>query len=232
MKVKDYHKIRTTEDVINKWNEHFGKKYGSYDIFYGSVPYDEKLENWVSVDKALKDIDIDVLDQSLAQIEKVYDKYDLKDRGLSILRGNHGKAIAYTQGGNRVFLTSKMKDGDKLKAKIIEGVNTNNYTMKIRANTELIYPITHEMGHIIENRLIGDKAIDLGKTIDNDFKNTIIQNVSKRTGMSKEEIINQFFSGYAKSKSNFEWFAESFAQLELGYKNVWIEEFEKWLKNS
>ena len=86
------------------------------------------------------------------------------------------------------------------------------------------------MGHIIENRIINKDNIIERSMMDNKIKDTLLSNVSKRTGLSNEQIKEKYFSGYAKSRKSFEWFAESFTQLELGEKNEWIEEFEKWLK--
>ena len=98
----------------------------------------------------------------------------------------------------------------------------------------MVYPITHEFGHVIENEIIDklnvSKTFGELKTIDSQIKDEILSNVMKRTDLSKLEIKQLYFSDYANSEPYREWFAESFTQLELGKKNIWIEEFEKWLK--
>ena len=92
------------------------------------------------------------------------------------------------------------------------------------------------MGHIIENRItypmLNKISLKEKGIIDQNIKELLMINVSNKTGLSFEQIQQKYFSGYAKSRKSFEWFAESFVQLELGEKNEWIEEFEKWLKQN
>lgn len=220
----------TTPKTLAEWQKHFGEKYGSYDIIQGHIPYNEKAYGWLSVSDELADMDADILNDNLKQVEKLYDKYKLNNKGLSIRKEDRDDFLALTRGETDIAYSNRMfRPKKEIVDRIQEGMDGNFY-MKVKKENRSVYSITHEFGHIIENRLIGESNIIERSKIDNQIKDELFNNIAKKQGLTIKEVEEKYISKYGRSRKSFEWFAESFAQLELGEKNEWIEEFEKWLK--
>lgn len=239
MSVSGYKRIKT-EPTINKskpefrtleqWQEYFGEKYGSFNVIEGNIPYNNKYKNWLDINDDLKDMDKDILNDNLTQLNKLYDKYNLKEYGMSVDRANTDEYRAMAFGTSKISYANKMfKDKDTIISEIKDNIDKGFY-MKVNKGNESIYPITHEMGHIVENKIIKVENIIERSKIDQEIKNNLLTNVSKKTNLTFSEIEDKYLSKYARSRKSFEWFAETFTQLELGKKNIWTEEFEKWLK--
>ena len=229
----DVNKIKVQElqlKTLDEWNEYFGKKYGSYDVMEGHVKYSKEKDNWVEVNDNLKYMDSSLLNSNLQQVDNLYSKYKLNGEGLSIKMEHSNEYVALAREKSNISFSYEKTASKENYLKRTKNNIENDFYMKIKKGNEDKYAITHEMGHIIENRIINKDNIIERSMMDNKIKDTLLSNVSKRTGLSNEQIKEKYFSGYAKSRKSFEWFAESFTQLELGEKNEWIEEFEKWLK--
>lgn len=232
--VSGYRRVNITKKEtklinLSQWQEHFKNKYGLSDFNIGN-----QKENKLHLASNLDKIDNDFLNDSLQQIEYLYDKYKLDDKGLRILLDESRNDVALARGETNIAFC---KGAMATKSEIVERAKDNiehNWWVKVKQGNESKYAVTHEIGHIIENRIthpmLSKISLKERGIVDQNIKELMMINVSKKTGLSFEKIQDKYFSNYAKSEKNFEWFAESFTQLELGEKNEWIEEFERWLK--
>jgi hypothetical protein len=225
---------------IERWQEHFGEKYGAYSFFEGSVKYEKGMDRWIDVKSSVSQIDKSLIDRNMSQFEKLVDKYNIaKDHGITIdLTKSNSRFIATTSSyGSTIKLNYKYyKDRDRLlygQRASIEG----KWHMPAKEKDFDIYTMTHEFGHVVEAKFISDYKLKLGSYVDREkidsmIKDDILSSVQNKTGLNRTQIKNKYFSGYAKSKRNFEWFAESFAGVELCESNPYLDEFKKWLKEN
>lgn len=234
IKVKEVEKAKVSNiRTIDEWNKYFGEKYGSYDVIDGNVEYDETKSNWVSVDKNLSKIDPEYLDENLKQFEKLYDKYNMRDCGIRLTMDtkSRGRAIMKTYSTSEIQFTNLMKNKKDLLEKLEKGAK-EGWHSKVNEENLGLHPITHEFGHIIENKIAGALNRIKRQEVDDTLKQEILDGVKLKENLPELVIFDKYVSGYGKSVRNYEWFAESFAQLELGEKNEWIKEFEKCIKKN
>lgn len=102
-----------------------------------------------------------------------------------------------------------------------------------------VYTLTHEYGHIVEYNYLEKTRLNydkLGrsfnyKQVDLELRDTIIAKAMNKleTKITNAQFKDKYFSGYAKSKRNYEWFAELFAKMELGEQDVFTEALREWL---
>ncbi len=146
---------------------------------------------------------------------------------------------------NRIRLNTKYFDNKELLIREEKDcqvdrswLKNTSWHVKVKEEDLDIYTITHEYGHTVENDWI--KEIDRSpyimiqtrKQYDKDLKDTLVERAISKLDkkMTKTEFYNTYFSGYARAKRNYEWFAEAFTQVELGTEsNVWTETFKEWL---
>ena len=130
------------------------------------------------------------------------------------------------------------KDPQLFKEKQLEDIKSKWHYAVSDDNLD-IYTLTHEYGHIVEynylekQRLYYDKVGRRFnyKTADKELRDTIISNAMNKLGqrMTIGEFKDKYFSDYAKSKLNYEWFAELFAKMELGEQDEFTEALKDWL---
>lgn len=102
-----------------------------------------------------------------------------------------------------------------------------------------LYTLTHEYGHIVEYNYLEKTRLNyhkLGrrfnyKQVDLELRDTIISRAMNKLDakITNAQFKDKYFSRYAKSKRNYEWFAELFAKMELGEQDVFTEALREWL---
>ncbi len=255
LRVSGYHRINSVgnskpkqvADVnIDVLQEPEVPKMSREDEFYMYVG-DLRDKN-IEVDGSIMLVDEDIRNRQLEQLDKLASKYPVdrynKD-GITLqskkLRGNRLAEASY--GKKYIALsTDYFKDKNTLLASE-ERSNNYNWHYKTPKNDLDIYSITHEYGHQIEYeylRKIRQQKVDAGrvwdfnfKETDKDLRDTLMSITKRRTGekLSVTQFKEKYFSRYAKSKNNYEWFAEIFAQSQLGEKTPFTEVFMEWLED-
>lgn len=229
------------EKSFLEWKEHFAKKYGSYDIFNGRGDYYEGQSDYVSIDKSIGSIDDRLIDRNLSQYEYLVDKYNVIDEhGLNLIaEQSKRKAIGWEQSGSRITLNKKYFDSKEKLEETMKRSKSKKWINEVKDKDLDIYVITHEYGHIVEDNFIDIRRDTLPVSprisrakIDSMFRDEILSRTQKRTGLSRTEIKQKYFSGYAKSKRNYEWFAEGFADYELGVNNPFSQELGRWIEEN
>lgn len=149
-------------------------------------------------------------------------------------RGTYGRAF-YDNPRQIKLEVGYLQDRDKLLKNYQNDIDKGWHYKTRDIDTSVI---THEYGHIIEFNYLkrlqnrANTTIDF-KGWDKDLEDTIITNAIRKLDkkISKAEFKNKYYSRYAKSKRNYEWFAEAFTKLELGEKDVLTEALEEWLND-
>ena len=92
--------------------------------------------------------------------------------------------------------------------------------------------ITHEYGHIIEFEYLKKNWTTRWRTVDTDLRDTFISRAMRKSGekLTVTQFKDKYFSRYAKSKRNLEWFAELFQKYELGEHDPFTEVMGEWLE--
>ena len=92
--------------------------------------------------------------------------------------------------------------------------------------------ITHEYGHIIEFEYLKKNYSTRWRVVDTDLKDTFIKMAMRKSGekLTVTQFKDKYFSRYAKSKRNLEWFAELFQKYELGEQDPFTEVMGEWLE--
>ena len=103
------------------------------------------------------------------------------------------------------------------------------------------YIITHEFGHMMENywwNRVSQISNEEYLNFSNRIANNIINKISAKTGLSYDEVLEKYFSGYVKysyelkdGMGDNELFAELFAQMELGKENEATKVLKDMLKD-
>lgn len=204
----------------------------------------------VKIKDSVKLMDKDLLDRNLNYLDSLTNRYDVtKNQYLEIGYASNTRYIGVTYYGHNEIEFSKKYFKDK--AYLIE-VETNCQNGKWHSPVKLenydIETLAHEYGHAIEDdytrRYIKKfKGIDtsqrrlrysrvednLRKEIDKNIRDEVFDKIRSKEKLSITEIKEKYFSGYAKSKRHYEWFAEAFAQLELGEPTVLTEALKEWM---
>lgn len=255
LRVSGYHRINSVgsskpkqvADVnIDVLQEPEVPKMSREDEFYMYVG-DLRDKN-IEVDGSIMLVDEDIRNRQLEQLDKLASKYPVdrynKD-GITLqtkkLKGNRLAEASY----NKKYIalgTDYFKDKNTLLASEENSIKYN-WHYKTPKNDLDIYSITHEYGHQIEYeylRKIKQQKVDAGrfwdfdyKETDKDLRDTLMSMTKRRTGekLNVTQFKNKYFSGYAKSKNHYEWFAEIFAQSQLGEKTPFTEVFIEWLED-
>ena len=223
-----------------EWRDKFRKEYGSFDILEGRVKYNENLRDFVELEPSLIKVDKELLDRNLSQLNALETKYKLaKEKEYSLVLSYNGRLsrrIAQTgKNGHRIELGSAYLDKED-HIKILAKGQESGWHSKVKKETLDIYTITHEYGHRVEeyimDKMRGENFISDVRA-DQKIYNTIVNRIKDKVGIYNEfEIRDKYLSRYGKSKKNFEWFAETFAKMELGEKDEFVKEFEKWIKEN
>lgn len=203
-------KINNKEDLLNKWNE---------------IYKDDNIE----VKHILK-ADPKLLDTQITQVDTLLNKYSFVKDGINsnsetnklIIQTNTPdmmgeKNVArffanhYIEFNEKCF-NDKYLLYDLTKTKIDQG-----WWQEVNAKNYRIYPITHEFGHLLEFKMIEkiSKKADMKGFLENKYY-YLGDDMIRKEIFKKVPDWEDYLSLYGKSRVNFEWFAETFAQMELG----------------
>lgn len=211
-----------------------------------------------SVDNSIYSIDETLLKDNTEQIKNLEEKFGAihKSKG-SISSKKSNNAIAYV---SRSFINPSNQDlvlnidyySDRNKT-INERASAikNKWSMPAKSENYGVYTITHEYGHILQNSIVHDELEKLGgfesfKTRAKTFKGKIksyekLQNKIKRRHFEEirqiaadkssdpDNLIKNNLSQYGKT-NYAEFFAEVFANSQLGESNELGDAMSEWLK--
>lgn len=203
-------------------------------------------DNNVIVDRSMVLVDEDIRNEQLEQVLNLTEKYPLDTydkRQLTLeckkLRGSRIAEASYTD--KYIALSNKyyMDKDDLLETE--KRITNNGWAYKLKDEKDMaIYSITHEYGHQIEYeyiRKMKEQARRAGRRFvytqaDRELRDTLMSATMRKTGekLTITQFKDKYFSRYAKSKQNYEWFAEIFAQSQLGEKTAFTEAFLEWLE--
>lgn len=192
----------------------------------------------IAPSKTLLKMDKELLVNNIKQIKLLSKKYELKD----FLQSMNAKysceerdsiaSVGYNfSTSNITIISSKefFEDKEYLREVMDENIKCN-WSMKCSSDKYTIYPMTHEMGHVLEMKLFKDKY-PLGRKSEyldfcKETKNDII-----KLAQSKNKLFNYqtTISEYGL-KNDRDFFAEIFASMELGEKNELSEALKEYLK--
>ena len=216
-------KVNSKEDLLEKWNSIY------------------KNDNIVV--KHILKADPQLIDKQITQVDGLLNKYnfvkndinnDYKTNELTMQvntgdimgEGNYARLF----GGHYIEFNEKYFKDSKL---LYENVNSKiekGWWQKVDATNYEIYPVTHEFGHLLEYKIIeniehakGYKgSLGRGDYILGDLR--IFNEISKQV-----PDIEKYVSGYGKSTKRFEWFAETFTQMELGKETPVTKALKKYI---
>ena len=187
----------------------------------------------------------EVRNKNLRQLVNLNEKYphntlvDMNTQKVLDLRAENVRTnwFAYHNGyRNEIVLNnSYFNNKEKLMSSEKNCINTKwHFPTKNESDLD-IYTITHEYGHQIEYDYFGKirkNRFVTYKDVDKDLRDLLISNAKRISGekLNMTQFKDKYFSGYAKSKRNFEWFAELFAQHELGYETPFTQALDEWLE--
>lgn len=220
---KPKYKVKTKEDLLNKWNNKF------------------KGDNIV-VKRILK-ANPQLIDTQVTQIDNLLNKYkfvkdsinkDYETNALTIqvntsdMMGNdYARFVGnhYIEFNEKYFLNEK-EMFNQVKSKIESGwwqkVDTKNYS---------VYPITHEYGHLLEFKMIDQIEKSNGK-VGSLLRNDYITGDLKIFEQILKDVpeLEKYISNYGKSTKRFEWFAEAFTQMELGKETPLTKALKRYIE--
>jgi len=203
-------KVNSKEDLLNKWNDRY------------------KGENIVV--KHILKAEPQLIDEQITQVDSLLNKYSFIKRDINqdstwnalTMQVNTGDIMGegnYARffGNHYIEFNEKYFKGKNLLVSEIKDKISKKWWQDIDIDKYSIYPVTHEFGHLLEYKMIehiehanGFKgSLMRGDYMLGDLK--IYKEISK-----KVPNIDEYLSGYGKSTPRFEWFAETFTQMELG----------------
>ena len=199
----------------------------------------------VDVRSSVMNLDEEMQIRTLEQVNNIIDKYPVladsyKKRGLVIETSSTKRAIAdMSYNGNTLRLsTTYYKEKEKLINVAKKNINSG-WNMKVPEDKGDIYIVTHEMGHAIEDRFCYEyckrhnhSLLEYREIMDTEIYNEIFKKAKNETGLTITEIKNKYLSRYGKSKRHYEWFAEIFAQYELGEETPLTKAMGEWLERN
>lgn len=205
-------------------------------------------EKNVEVDNSIFNIpNKELRNQQLQQLDVLTNKYnhnEISRNKLKLRKDNIGGALGLSNYGNHSITLSNKYFNDKDTLLEIEKQSSETkWHTKVAEDKYSIYTITHEYGHIVEyeytkEMLLRRKILPAVATraqraaIDKELQDTLLDRAMEKLEekMTRKLFKEKYWSKYAKSKRNFEWFAESFAEIQLTENsNVWIDTFKEWL---
>lgn len=243
MRVSGYHRVKTNYIPKDK-NIDISDRLSKYNIT-------------VSEDLFNKDIDKELVNRSLNQVENLVNKYPvlkekIKKDGLNIGTDYFYFAGETSETGTEITLSEGLFKNKKGLLSTIKEGQDDNWSIKVYKENYDIYTITHEMGHILEDAIMGEKVkiknnIDLSNLINKEefgrwklgkYKqqedefifNDIFEAIDEKENMGVWKLRDKYISDYGKSTIYYEWFAELFTKLELGEEDNATKELKKYLE--
>ena len=220
-------KINTKQDLLNKWNKEFEND-------------NIEVKHILNAEPKLIDEQIDQVDNLLVKYKFVKDDIN-KDSELNalIIQVNTGdimgeKNYARFFGGHYIEFNEKYFKDKSTLIDEVKGKISKNWWQDVNIDKYNVYPVTHEFGHLLEYKMI--ENIEYANGFKGDLmRGDYMQGDLKiqREILKKVPDLDKYLSDYGKSTPRFEWFAETFAQMELGNETPvtkalkeYIEEFE------
>lgn len=258
LRVEGYTEIKLDEEEVVKQKKNGSKSTSRKEKEPKSFDFNEQKEKLrqkgIIVNDDIKELDEDLVKRNLIYLEELRDKYDVTDVQELLLEegsGSNNNFIGTTfYANNRIKLNKKYYKGGKL-LEVEKQSQKFGWHSKVKEDDLDIYTIAHEYGHAIENnyarkyikRAYGIdtskrrdaftyKEKELRQEIDKDIRNSMFRDIQSQEKISITEIKKKYFSGYANSKRHYEWFAETFAQMELGEENPMTRAMKKWLEDN
>ena len=241
-------KLKTTQDSIDitsnknitKNNKHLNTRNRAIEILKKDLGF-SKVEN---IDK----FNGELLITTTKQIKKLEENFRVLDSFIDIeisnikdnnINGNIVAGVSFSKGAKRptVMLSDKFFSQSKKDiALIIEKTIKNKHHMPCSPNNYCIYPITHEYGHLVEQKLFLDHISKNNKLISqkhfDDFTKKLKDDIiSIANEQNKNFIYENNISRYG-DRNPAEFFAECFANSQLGEPNELGHAMIKFLKKS
>lgn len=201
----------------------------------------DKLEKInIKADDSLGKIPTNLLQRNVNQYKKLTDKYKLKDyyksqNAIYLSPDTSGfiGAIGYNEEMTELSINSSYQyfyDKDYLTNKVKEHVETGYY-MPCKESNYDIYAMTHEFGHTLEMKIFKDKYpkgnnmkyYHFCSNVKNDIINIALE---KNPNLDLRIAI----SNYGHDIKTQEFFAEAFANMELGKPNEIGKAMKEYLK--
>ena len=189
-------------------------------------------------DDSLVKIDKDLLEVNIEQLKKLTEKYQMKDffETYEVDYGSLNKSSVASVGIDKdlenIYLNSST-NSFKNKEAMQETMNRSikiNWCMPFKKENMEVYAMTHEFGHLLEIKIFKSKYLfgdrDMYYNYSNKIKDAIINIVHEK---NENFNIEDALSGYSHRNSR-EFFAEAFANMELGKPNEIGKALEEYLK--
>ena len=194
-------------------------------LYNSGLKYSDSIFN--NVDGKMISKSIKWTEQILASYPKLQNS--LKERGGMLIATDNSRAHkGATARDNSQLSLSRYAYNDLGKyCKALEKEIKAGEKMRIPKKYYDLYTITHEMGHVVENYLMG--ADVLNESAPKAIRRDII-NIAKRQTKKQETELLKEMSGYG-NRSPREFFAEAFVGYKLGSNNVWARAMKEYLKD-
>ena len=199
-----------------------------------------------SVDrKWLSQVDKELQTSSIAQLRELEDKFGVVQKGsiaVEVKKGRGGATTVQTQSSTTTILKFG-RDSFSSKdtyLKLMRKDLSDGWCMPCGNDDETLckYIITHEYGHIVQNSLIKDEmSVKMGTRADfaRYYRNQI-EDIARQIDPDYEP--EKYTSGYIQDtkannpgKYDYEFFAECFANSQLGEPNVLGQAMNQWLES-
>lgn len=199
-----------------------------------------------SVDrKWLLQVDKELQTSSIAQLRDLEDRFGAVQKGsigVEVKKGKGGATTVQVQTSTSTILKfGKDSFGDKAQyLQIMRRDLLDGWCMPCSNDDETLckYIVTHEYGHILQNSLIKDEmSVKMGSRADfaRYYRNEI-EDIARHLDPDYEP--EKYTSGYIQdtkannpSKYDYEFFAECFANSQLGEPNVLGQAMNQWLES-
>jgi hypothetical protein len=257
MSVSGYHKLNVKEDVP-KVNPSVPTIEEMDNSKGGFVPKEMPWGNW---DKELNKyscqlnsstvyMDDNVRNYQMTQLENLLEKYPIVSK---YLKENRKSLIVYGEkkradSVNLMSVTGNTRLNINMTAfnnmdRVIEDQKkycNQKWHSSCKDDLLGVHSITHEFGHILENTMckkwLEERKLYYNKAnikmFDNYLKDIIFNKVMYKTGIKKKsELKEKFISEYGRSRANYEWFAETFAEMENGFGNELSKALKEYLED-
>lgn len=238
MQVSGYHRIKISDNKINDISK---IKVNSKDDLLNK--WNDKFKNDNIVLKRILKANPKLIDTQITQVDNLLNKYNFVKKSInedsemnalimqvntSDMMGNdYARFIGghYIEFNEKYFLNEK-EMFNQVKEKIKKG-----WWQKVDIKNYSVYPVTHEYGHLLEFKMIEQIEKNAGKIgnllrddyITGDLK--IFEQISKKISSPEKYI-----SDYGKSTKRFEWFAETFTQMELGKETPLTKALKEYIE--
>ena len=210
------------------------------------------------VDNSVDNIDEFLLEKNVKQLQRMENKFGAihKSSG-SISSEDSGDAIAYVSRSltdplkqNLVLNKNYFSQKNRLIKETEEAIN-DNWSMPAKIENYFVYTVTHEYGHILQNSIMAEELTGLGGFQNFKTKATTIkgkikafkklqENIQKRhfeeiieiaaeNSIEPNHVITNNLSQYGKT-NYAEFFAEVFANSQLGEPNELGNAMNEWLR--